>query len=114
MMLTEELTRQLVDRLKKTDPFKIILFGSHAYGESGPDSDIDLLVVTEDDFFPKNFAEKNAIYLRVSNSITEIEKKIPIDLIVHTKAMHRKFIEMGSMFSRKIVEGGKVLYEKAH
>lgn len=113
-MLTDDLTRQLIESLKKTDPSKIILFGSHAYGEPGPESDVDLLVVTEDDFFPKNFAEKNAIYLRVSNSITELEKKIPIDLIVHTKAMHRKFIELRGMFSRKIVADGKVLYEKAH
>lgn len=113
-MLTEDFTRLLVERLKKTDPCKIILFGSHAYGEPDPASDVDLLVVTEDDFLPKNFAEKNAIYLKVSNAITEIEKIIPIDLIVHTKAMHRKFIEMGSMFSRKIVVDGKVLYEKTH
>lgn len=113
-MLTEDLTRLLVERLKKTDPCKIILFGSHAYGEPDSASDVDLLVVTEDDFLPKNFAEKNAIYLKVSNAITEIEKIIPIDLIVHTKAMHRKFIEMGSMFSRKIVVDGKVLYEKTH
>jgi predicted nucleotidyltransferase len=27
------------------DPDKIILFGSHARGEAGPDSDVDLLVV---------------------------------------------------------------------
>ena len=113
-MLTEDLIRQLIERLKKNDPFKIILFGSHAYGEPGPGSDVDLLVVTDDDFLPKNFAEKNAIYLSVSNSITDLEKKIPIDLIVHTKAMHRKFIEMRSMFSRKIIADGKVLYEKNH
>jgi predicted nucleotidyltransferase len=113
-MLTEEFTRLLIEKLKKTDPYKIILFGSHAYGEPGAASDVDLLVVTEDDFLPKNFAEKNAIYLKVSNSITEIEKIIPIDLIVHTKAMHRRFIEMGSIFSRKIVVDGKVLYEKTH
>lgn len=113
-MLTEDLTRQLIEKLKTTDPCKIILFGSHAYGKPNPESDVDLLVVTEDDFIPKDFSEKNAIYLRVSNSITEIEKMIPIDLIVHTKAMHRKFIQLRSMFSRKIVADGKVLYEKAH
>lgn len=89
-----------IDPLKETDPFKIIPFGSHAYGEPGPDSDVDLLVVTEEDCLPNNFAEKNAIYLRVANSITEIKKAMPIDLIVHTKAMHRNFLEMGSMFSR--------------
>lgn len=112
--MSEDLKFQLVENLKTTDPFKIILFGSHAYGAPGPESDIDLLVVTDDDFMPRDFAEKNAIYLRVAESITEIEKKVPIDLIVHTKAMHRKFIEMESMFSRKITAGGKVLYEKTH
>jgi predicted nucleotidyltransferase len=29
----------------------VILFGSHADGTAGADSDIDLLVVTQDDFF---------------------------------------------------------------
>ncbi len=114
MMLTEDLKTQLVEKLKGADPYKIILFGSYASGDSGPESDVDLLVVTQEDFLPDNFAEKNAIYLRVANTIIDIEKKIPIDLIVHTRAMHRKFIEMQSMFSRKIISEGKVLYEKTH
>ena len=88
------------------------MFGSYAYGKPGKDSDVDLLVVTDDDFMPKNFAEKNAVYLRVSNTITEIEKRIPMDMIVHTKPMHRKFIELGSMFSKKIAVKGIILYEK--
>jgi hypothetical protein len=35
-----------------------------------------------------------------------------VDLIVHTKAMHRKFIETDSMFAREILQKGKVLYEE--
>jgi predicted nucleotidyltransferase len=31
--------------VKKFQPEKIILFGSHARGQAGPDSDVDLLVV---------------------------------------------------------------------
>jgi predicted nucleotidyltransferase len=31
--------------VREYDPVKIILFGSHARGEAGPDSDIDVLVV---------------------------------------------------------------------
>src|SRR5205807_6888660 len=31
--------------IRKFDPERIILFGSHARGEAGPDSDVDLLVV---------------------------------------------------------------------
>ncbi len=34
-------------------PCRVILFGSHARGENGPDSDIDLLVVADDDTPPE-------------------------------------------------------------
>ena len=113
-MLIEELEKEIVDRLKAVNPSKIVLFGSYAYGKPDKDSDIDLIVVTEDDFLPGSFREKNAIYLRVSNTITDIEKRFPVDLIVHTQPMRRKFIELGSMFSKMIAAKGIVLYEKAH
>ena len=113
-MLNRHITDDLVERLKAANPYKVILFGSHAYGVPGPESDIDLLVVTQDDFLPHSFEEKNAIYLRIANTIVEFEGDTPIDLIVHTKAMHQKFMEMGGMFSRKIAAEGKILYEKDH
>jgi uncharacterized protein len=36
------MVRRIVERFK---PEKVILFGSHARGDAGPDSDVDLLVV---------------------------------------------------------------------
>lgn len=111
-MLTEEIKNQIINSLGKIHPYKIILFGSHAYGNPDENSDIDLLVVTKDEILPRNFAEKNLIYLMVSNAITNIEKSIPIDLVVHTKPMHKKFLELGSMFSKKITSKGIVLYEE--
>lgn len=112
MFLSKKLTKELVDRLITINPHKIVLFGSNAYGKPDKDSDVDLLVVTEDNYLPNNFKEKNALYLRVSNTITDIEKRIPIDLIVHTKPMYKKFIEMGSIFSKRISTKGIILYEK--
>lgn len=44
--------------------------------------------------------------------ISDIKKEIPVDLIVHTKAMHQLFIETDSMFARGIRSKGKVLFEK--
>lgn len=35
------------------NPRRVILFGSHARGEAGPDSDHDLLVVVDDDAPPE-------------------------------------------------------------
>jgi predicted nucleotidyltransferase len=40
----EEMVRRIVSQFQ---PDKIILFGSHARGEAGPDSDVDLLVVMQ-------------------------------------------------------------------
>ena len=40
-------------------PRKVVLFGSHAYGAPGPDSDIDLLVVVDDDTPLEAFSAKS-------------------------------------------------------
>ena len=102
----------LVDKLKQILPEKIILFGSYTSGFPSEDSDLDILVVTADDEMPSSFAEKSRIYLRVSHTISDVKEKFPVDLIVHTKAMLRKFIETDSLFAREIMTNGKILYEK--
>lgn len=111
MRLPDTLKHAILDRLLPLQPEKIILFGSYAYGEPHKDSDIDLLVVTNDDFLPQNYREKTDVYLEFADAIHELRKQIAIDLIVHTKPMHRKFIELGSMFSKEILQHGVVLYE---
>ena len=102
----------LIEKLKQTQPEKIILFGSYAYGEPTGNSDLDILVVTSDNIIPSSFAEKSQIYLRISKVISDIKKEFPVDLIVHTKAMHQKFIELDSLFARELLTKGRVLYEK--
>ncbi len=114
MIDIEKLKLDLVERLKKIDPEKVILFGSYAYGTPTEDSDVDLYVVTKDDFLPESFKAKSNIVLEVSKRIRDLQKQIPIDVIVHTKPMHCKFIEMDSMFSKKILNEGQVLYERHH
>jgi len=101
----------IVESLKPIGLEKLILFGSYAYGQPHKDSDIDLLVVTSDDFIPANFKEKSEIYLKAAKCLRDIEKKLPIDLIVHTKKMYQKFIGLNSMFCRKIQKDGIVLYD---
>lgn len=106
MVDIEVLKHEIVERLKPLDPDKIILFGSYAYGTPNEDSDIDLYVVTKDEFIPQSFKEKMDVVRKVSIAIDDICKKYPTDLITHTKAMHNKFIELDSMFSRKILRDG--------
>lgn len=104
----------IVTRLKNLGIHKIILFGSLTSGEVHMDSDIDLIVVTNDEYLPKSYKEKSDVYLKVSSVLTDITGKIPIDLIVYTKPMFDKFNELGSLFSKEISRKGVVLYEADH
>lgn len=43
----------------------------------------------------------------------DIKKQILVKLSErHTRPMHEKFLHLGSMFSKMIMEKGEVLYEK--
>jgi len=114
MHLHETITRDIIERLQPIHPEKVILFGSYAYGEPHKDSDIDLLVVTGDEFIPQNFAEKMQVTLRVVNMLDALRTQVAMDIIVHTKPMHKKFIALNSMFSREVLKKGIVLYENSH
>jgi uncharacterized protein len=105
-MISEKVKNDIINALKPISPDRVILFGSHAYGEPSKDSDIDLLVVTADDFLPENFKEATKVHLNVSKRLLEMQKEIPMDIIVHTRPMFKKFIELDSMFSRKIMKDG--------
>lgn len=100
-----------MEKLKTISPQMIILFGSHANGNATEDSDIDLFVVTNDDFMPKNFEEKINYRLSIKKIIRETIKKTPVDLLIYTKPMFEKFKNIDSSFSREILQNGKKLYE---
>lgn len=48
----------LLEKLKIVNPYRIILFGSYACGKPTEDSDIDLIVVTNNAFIPKNYKKR--------------------------------------------------------
>ncbi len=104
--------QEIIKKLLPINPEMILLFGSYAYGTPHEDSDIDILVVTNDKYMPQNFDERLNLELSVSNIIHEIARKVPIDLLVYTKPMFEKFIKLNSSFAQEITTKGKKLYEK--
>jgi len=110
MINIETMKQEILQRLKPLDLDQIVLFGSYAYGTPTEDSDIDLYVVTKDEFVPQTYQENMDIKLRVSKAIKDLQAIIPIDTVTHTKAMNEKFVQMGSMFSKEILSKGVKLY----
>jgi predicted nucleotidyltransferase len=94
--------QRIVPELK---PEKIILFGSYAYGNPTPDSDVDLLVIMN------TKAKDVDRYVAVSNLL--YPRQFPVDILVKTPQeieMEKK--KRGNFFLREILTKGKVLYER--
>lgn len=106
--------KQLKENLRELNPYLVFLFGSYAYGTPHKDSDIDLLVVTNDEFIPQTFKERTNLYIAVSEHILDISKQVPVDLIVYTLPMYQQFLKTGSSFSKEILNKGIVIYESKH
>ena len=86
-------------------PEKIILFGSFAYGQPTPDSDVDLLVIMDSDL------SAHARSVQVSEILNP--RPFPVDIIVRTPAEVEERLRLGDCFFREIVRKGKVLYERS-
>ncbi len=104
--LPAELRHQISEALKPAHPEKVILFGSYAWGQPTEDSDIDLYVVTQDDFMPSTWRQRRDIVRSISDRILDLRMRYPIDLLVHTKPMHREFVERKSSFARQVMSRG--------
>jgi predicted nucleotidyltransferase len=101
--LEEKLKRELervIAQLKKMGAKKIILFGSLAEGEVRLGSDIDLLVLFDDELDFKT---------RMKKLYSEIEADVDFDILAYNFDEFEK-IKDRSLF-RHILRKGKVLYE---
>jgi len=99
MAVIRRFARQVAERF---GPEKIILFGSHAYGEPHADSDVDILVV-----MPARNQLDQAVRIELA-----CDPPFPLDIIVRTPRNMKWRLEEGDSFLREIVSRGKVLYEK--
>ncbi len=104
--VTEERLRTAVDRIVAAlDPEQIVLFGSYAYGEPSPDSDVDLLVVMEtDDRTPDRIR-------RVSRLLSP--RPFPVDVVVRTPREISQGLDRVDPFTHEIMAKGRVLYERS-
>jgi len=107
----EQIINSVTDTLKEEGVEKIILFGSYAYGKPTEYSDLDIIVVTRDNFIPTTNREKMELHHKYNMLIKKFRRVIPIDMLVYTKLIYQKLQESGSLFTNEVNSKGKVLYE---
>ncbi len=99
--LLQEMTRRLVETFH---PERIYLFGSHAWGKPGPDSDVDLMVVVKES--EEAPAKRDVRGYRALSGMG-----VPKDIIVQTRAEFERYLGVPSALETRIVNQGRLLYD---
>jgi predicted nucleotidyltransferase len=97
----EMLEKILARVLSVIKPEKVILFGSAARGDTGPDSDIDLLVIAK-------VTHRRKTAQRIYQKLVGVGA--PIDIIVATPGDMKKYKDRVGTIFPAILREGKVVY----
>jgi len=120
-LLASELSR-LTETLKALGASKIILYGSYAYGKADPSTDLDLLVIMDNDACRLD---------QITEACIALDLKVKGDIMIYTPVVLERFTDaepkvaagilltLGEQagvlqnFAFRLLEGeGKVLYER--
>lgn len=91
---------------KEFHPEKVILFGSYAYGDPTPDSDIDLLIVKP---IEKSSVADASEIRRAVRHLRHTVANLPLDIMVRDSQDLSRRLKNGAAFHTEIVERGITL-----
>lgn len=104
-MTADMAIRTMVDRIvQRFDPVRVILFGSHAMGTAGEDSDVDLLVV-----LPR-VVDKRRATIEIRRMLGDLP--VSKDIVVTTPPEIADRGELVGSVLRPALKEGRVLYER--
>jgi len=95
-----EVVRRLVDAYQ---PERVYLFGSHARGEAGPDSDYDLLLIVGDDASPDRQRSRLAYEVLWGTATAA-------DVLVWTRTQFESRRHLKASLPATIMREGKLLH----
>jgi predicted nucleotidyltransferase len=104
---------QLLEALKQADPYRIILFGSCAKGTADENSDIDMLVILDNNDVAKTYEERINKKLYINRLVRNINYRIALDILVYSKEEYKIVKDNGNYIIDEIENTGRIIYEKA-
>jgi predicted nucleotidyltransferase len=94
-----EIVRRIVEAVH---PLRVILFGSTARGEAGPQSDFDMLIVVPDG--THRFETTQAVYRHLRGL------RVGVDVVVATESDVREYGNSPVLIYREALRDGRELY----
>lgn len=108
-IVTDQILREIVAAaVRAVDPERIILFGSYARGEAGPDSDLDLLIVEHGPFGQGR--TRRAEIKRLRRALWDF--RVPIDILVYTEDEVAAWRNSVNHIIARSLREGRTLYER--
>ncbi len=99
--MIDRMARRVVRRFR---PERVILFGSHARGEAGADSDVDLLVVLPVE------GSKREMQIEIRMALDDL--RVANDVVVSTPEDFAWRKDVVGTIEYPAAHGGRVLYER--
>ena len=92
---------KIVDRFA---PERVVLFGSHARGDAGPDSDVDLFIEMD----VGELGSRRATTIRKALGLYAF----PLDIVVYTPAEFQYWRQAAASLAATVAREGRVVYER--
>jgi len=101
--IPDRVIHELIERIvDKFHPLRIVLFGSYAYGEPHPESDVDILIVMDTPLREVQQAQQIRQF---------INPLFGVDILVYSPSRLNERLELGDSFLREVISKGIVVYE---
>jgi predicted nucleotidyltransferase len=105
-MISETIILEVTARLRQAAPDStIILFGSHARGAAGDNSDLDILVIE-----PMVTARRKEM-IRLSDALRSL--RVPVDVVVTSRKNYAEWSHVPGTIFFNAAQEGKILHAAA-
>ncbi len=105
--ISEALLQQMAAEIQQEIPgAEVLLFGSHARGEAGPESDLDLLITANDGWLAQHsrFETLGRVWRKLAHH------RIPIDLLLYSRSQVEERRHWVSHVIARAYREGRVLH----